>query len=145
MTFELREVADDAELARAFALRKEVFTDEQGVPEALDIDEHDATATHLVAVDDDGTLVATCRLVHDGDMVKLGRLVVKRSARRRGIAADLLAEAERRARAAGAGRLVLSAQTYAMPLYEQAGYVAHGDTYDDAGIEHIWMERPLGL
>ncbi|MBJ7331200.1 MAG: GNAT family N-acetyltransferase [Solirubrobacteraceae bacterium] len=143
MSIEIREVADDAELRLAFALRKEVFTDEQGVPEDLDIDEHDATATQLVALDEDGAIVATCRLVRDADAVKFGRLVVKATARRRGIAGDMLEEAERRARAEGAGRLVLSAQTYAMPLYEAAGYVAHGDVYDDAGIEHIWMERPL--
>ena len=88
-------------------------------------------------------MFATCRLLRVGDTVKFGRLVVARPARRRGIAAAMLgrpngARGERRAH-----RLVLSAQTYAVELYEAAGYVAFGDTYEDAGIEHISMEREL--
>ncbi|MFA9272101.1 MAG: GNAT family N-acetyltransferase, partial [Baekduiaceae bacterium] len=126
----------------AFDLRYEVFCNEQGVPLELELDEHDADALHLVAVEE-GEVVATCRLLRVGDTVKFGRLVVAQRARRRGIAADMLAETERRARELRARRLVLSAQTYAVKLYEDAGYVAFGDTYDDAGIEHISMEREL--
>lgn len=142
MNAEIREPAGPEELRAAFDLRFAVFCGEQGVPVELELDEHDADALHLVAVED-GRVLSTCRLVKTGDTVKFGRLVVARDARRRGIAAAMLGEAERRARAWGAHRLVLSAQTYAMPLYEDAGYVAFGDTYDDAGIEHISMELRL--
>ncbi|UUY04551.1 GNAT family N-acetyltransferase [Svornostia abyssi] len=142
MTVEIREPANGDELRAAFDLRYEVFCNEQGVPLELELDEHDADALHLVAVED-GEVVATCRLLRVGDTVKFGRLVVAQRARRRGIAADMLAETERRARELRARRLVLSAQTYAVKLYEDAGYVAFGDTYDDAGIEHISMEREL--
>ena len=142
MTVEIREPASGDELRAAFDLRYEVFCNEQGVPLELELDEHDADALHLVAVED-GEVVATCRLLRVGDTVKFGRLVVAQRARRRGIAADMLAETERRARELRARRLVLSAQTYAVKLYEDAGYVAFGDTYDDAGIEHISMEREL--
>lgn len=142
MSVEIREPAGPEELRAAFDLRFAVFCDEQGVPVELELDEHDADALHLVAVEH-GRVLSTCRLVHVGDTVKFGRLVVARDARRRGIAAAMLEEAERRARAMRAHRLVLSAQTYAMGLYEGAGYVAFGDRYDDAGIEHISMERAL--
>lgn len=142
MTMEIREPAGGDELRAAFDLRYEVFCDEQGVPLELELDEYDADALHLVAVED-GTVVSTCRLLQVGDTVKFGRLVVAQSARRRGIAAAMLAEAERRAREMRAHRVVLSAQTYAVKLYEDAGYVAFGDTYQDAGIEHISMERDL--
>lgn len=142
MSVEIREPASGDELRAAFDLRFAVFCDEQGVPVELELDEHDADALHLVAVEG-GDVLATCRLLRVGDTVKFGRLVVAVPARRRGIAAAMLEEAERRARAMGARRLALSAQTYAMGLYETAGYVAFGDTYDDAGIEHISMEREL--
>lgn len=142
MTVEIREPASGDELRAAFDLRYEVFCDEQGVPLELELDEHDADALHLVAVED-GAVVATCRLLRVGDTVKFGRLVVAQSARRRGIAAAMLQEAERRAREMRAHRLVLSAQTYAVKLYADAGYVAFGETYQDAGIEHISMEREL--
>ncbi len=142
MSIEIRQPAGAQELRAAFDLRFAVFCDEQGVPVELELDEYDTDALHLVAVEDE-CVVATCRLLRVGDTVRFGRLVVAQPARRRGIAADLLAEAERRAREMRAHRLVLSAQTYAVGLYENAGYVAFGDTYDDAGIEHVSMEREL--
>src|SRR4051812_50081675 len=94
---EVRPARDADEVRAAFALRHEVFVVEQGVPLAEEIDEHDETdALHLVAVAEDGRVVATCRLVAEGDTVKLGRVAVAASARRRGIAARLLAGGEAR-------------------------------------------------
>lgn len=142
MSVEIREPDGPQELRAAFDLRFAVFCDEQGVPIELELDEHDADALHLVAVQD-GRVLSTCRLVRVGDTVKFGRLVVAKEARRRGIASAMLADAERRARAMRARRLVLSAQTYAMGLYEAAGYVAVGDPFLEAGIEHVDMELAL--
>ena len=139
---EVREAHDDEERRAAFALRHEVFVEEQGVPLELELDEHDATALHLVAIDD-GRVVGTCRLVDGGDRAKFGRLVVARDARGRGIGSALLAESERRARELGRARMTLTAQTSAMGLYEQAGYTARGDVFLDAGIEHMTMEKAL--
>jgi predicted GNAT family N-acyltransferase len=139
---ELREARDEGERDALLALRHEVFVEEQGVPLELEIDEHDEVAVHIVALED-GRIVGTCRVLPSGRQAKFGRLVVARDARGRGIGAALLAEAERRARAMGADRMVLAAQTSAMGLYERAGYSARGDVYLDAGIEHMTMEKPL--
>ena len=67
----------------------------------------------------------------------------RRAARRRGLASAVLAEAEREARAAGAGRMVLHAQTSALVLYEQAGYLPRGERFMEEGIEHLMMVKPL--
>jgi predicted GNAT family N-acyltransferase len=139
---EVREARGGAEREAALALRHEVFVDEQGVPVELEIDEHDAHALHLVALRD-GAIIGTCRLVFDADRAKFGRLVVARAARGTGVGSALLSEAARRARAAGAQRMVLTAQTAAMGLYERAGYTARGDVFLDAGIEHMTMEKAL--
>ena len=66
-----------------------------------------------------------------------------REARRRGIGAALLAAGEAEARAAGAERIVLNAQTQALGLYTAAGYEAQGEPFMEAGIEHVRMERRL--
>ena len=97
-----------------------------------DRDGRDDAALHLVAFLD-GALVGTCRLLVSGDRVKLGRMVVKATARGRGIAGLLLAEADARARDLGASTIVLGAQLTATGVYERAGYERYGDVFDDAG------------
>ena len=99
-------------------LRHDVFCDEQGVPEREELDGRDREGMHLVAVADEQVL-ATCRLLFVGPTVQFSRLAVRTSARRHGIATALLTLADDEARAGGARRLVLHAQTYARSLYER--------------------------
>ncbi len=37
---------------------------------------------------------------------------------------------------------MLSAQLSAEPFYARAGYETVGDVFVQAGIEHVWMEKP---
>ena len=39
----------------------------------------------------------------------------------------------------------LAAQTYALGLYERAGYTTRGECFVDAGIEHLAMDKPLSV
>jgi len=142
---EVRPARDAAEVRAALALRHEVFVVEQGVPLEEEVDEHDETdALHLVATSEDGRVVATARVVMEAETAKVGRVAVAAAARRRGIASRLLEEGEARARALGARRVALAAQTGALALYERAGYTPYGERFMDAGIEHLMMEKHLG-
>jgi len=140
--YEIRRARDEGELAAALQLRYDVFCVEQGVPEYEELDGRDAEGVHLVAVCD-GELLGTCRVLMVGRTAQFSRLAVRASARRRRIASALLAAADAETRAAGGRRVVLHAQTYARPLYERAGYRAHGRMFKEAGIEHIAMEKEL--
>jgi predicted GNAT family N-acyltransferase len=139
---EVRPTRDDGEVAAALVLREEVFVGEQGVSLAEERDGRDDEALHLVVVDD-GVVVATCRLLVEGTTVKLGRMAVARTRRGLGLARALITEAEGRARALGAERMVLAAQLNAQALYDRAGYDAYGDVFLDAGIEHVMMSKAL--
>ena len=142
MAVEVRRPRDEQELAAALALREEVFAGEQGVTVDADRDGRDPEALHLVAVD--GQVLGTCRmLIEPGGTAKFGRLCVRASARGRGIAAALLDAAEAEARAAGARRIGMHAQTDALGLYERAGYTRYGERFDEEGIEHLGMEKHL--
>ena len=140
---EVRRPQDARERDAARALRREVFVDEQGVPQDLEMDGRDADALHLVAIHG-GEVIGTCRVVVDGSIAKLGRLAVKCDARGAGAGTALLNAAEAEARAAGARRMVLDAQTHATRLYSSRGYVQVGAPFREAGIEHVGMEKRLG-
>ncbi|MBV9473738.1 MAG: GNAT family N-acetyltransferase [Solirubrobacterales bacterium] len=142
LSYEIRRVGSEDEMAQALELRHEVFCEEQGVPEHDELDGRDHEALHLVAVAE-GRLVGTCRVLLVGSTAQFSRLAVHPSARRHGIASALLDAAEAETRSAGGRRLVLHAQTYARELYEAAGYVPRGRLFVEAGIEHIAMEKQL--
>jgi predicted GNAT family N-acyltransferase len=142
LTYEVRRVHGEREMAAALELRHDVFCVEQGVPEREELDGRDGEGIHLVAVSN-GELLATCRLLVIGSTAQFSRLAVKASARRRGIATSLLELADTEAIAAGARRMVLHAQTYAQDLYQQAGYKPRGRVFTEAEIEHIAMEKQL--
>jgi predicted GNAT family N-acyltransferase len=139
----VRRPRDEQELEAALALRIEVFCGEQGVTFDGDRDGLDDEAVHLVAVDE-GEVVGTCRLlIEPGGTARFGRLCVRASARGTGVGALLLAEAEREARAAGARRIGMHAQTDALKLYRRAGFRPYGERFDEEGIEHLGMEKHL--
>lgn len=122
------------------AIRRTVFIDEQGVPEALEWDDDDADAVHLLATRADGVPVGCARLLPDGH---IGRMAVLPGWRGRGVGRALLAAAINLARAQGHATLRLSAQTHAAGFYADAGFAAVGDPYEEAGIPHIAMRKCL--
>lgn len=140
---EVRPARTPPELWAALALRRAVFVDEQGVPLDEELDGRDDEAFHLVAVEPDGAVVGTCRLLKGGATVTLGRMAVAPPARGRGVAGELLAEAERAAREAGARCMRLAAQVDAIGVYDRAGYEPVGERFLDAGLEHQTMQKRL--
>jgi ElaA protein len=139
---EVRPARGAAEVEAALELRYRVFCEEQGVTLAGDQDGRDPEALHLVAFDDGG-LAGTCRVLFEGELARLGRLAVERDRRGRGIGGELLAEAERESRRAGATRVRLHAQTAASSLYERAGFEVRGEEFVEEGIPHVTMEKTL--
>ena len=125
---------------RLAAVRRTVFIDEQGVPEAMEWDEHDAAARHFLAVADDGTPIGCARLLPGGH---LGRMAVLPAWRGHGIGRALLAAIEAAARMRGYALLRLSAQTHAAGFYARAGFGAVGAEYAEAGIPHVAMLKHL--
>jgi predicted GNAT family N-acyltransferase len=135
--------ATAADWPQVAALRTRVFVEEQGVPAELEQDAHDATAVHALAEDDEGRVVATGRLlVRDGRAV-IGRMAVDAAARGRGCGSAVLAELHRQAVALGLTEVELHAQLPARGFYERAGYTPVGSVYEEAGIAHVTMRRPL--
>ncbi|MGE5171496.1 MAG: GNAT family N-acetyltransferase [Rudaea sp.] len=119
-------------------MRREVFVEEQGVPEALEWDAADAGALHALATDASGHPIGCARLLPDGH---IGRVAVRRPWRGRGVGTALLLRLLAAAQARGDRQAVLNAQVAAMPFYERHGFVASGAVFDEAGIPHRVMTR----
>ena len=125
------------------AIRMEVFVQEQGVPPELEMDDLDAAATHVLALLD-GDPVGTGRLIRgEPGHAKIGRMAVLKPLRGRGIGGEILNALMRHAAAIGIHEVSLSAQLHALPFYERFGFVAEGDIFLDAGIEHRTMRRSV--
>jgi predicted GNAT family N-acyltransferase len=151
--YEVRVAEERADREACFAVRKEVFVREQGVPEDIEYDAYDETAVHVLAVRADGVPLGTGRLLHGeaaaaktgGDLTvgSLGRLAVAQEARGLGIGVALVRAIEDVARARGLAAVDLHAQTHALGFYERLGYEAYGPEYPEAGIPHRAMRRVL--
>ena len=149
----VRVAEDPADREACFAVRKEVFVGEQGVPEDLEYDAYDAVAVHVLAVREDGVPLGTGRLLYGeaaaakvgGDLTvgSLGRLAVAKEARGLGVGVALVRAIEDAARARGLAAVDLHAQTHALGFYERLGYEAYGPEYPEAGIPHRAMRRAL--
>jgi len=122
------------------AVRRAVFIDEQGVPEALEWDEHDAVALHFLATTLDGSPIGCARLLPDGHV---GRMAVLPAWRGHGVGRSLLAAVLNAARVRGHAELRLSAQTHAAGFYLRAGFATQGTEYEEAGIPHVAMRKRL--
>ncbi|TBN39876.1 GNAT family N-acetyltransferase [Paracoccus subflavus] len=131
------------DLAACHALRRAVFIEEQGVPEAEELDDQDDRAIHLLAWQD-GRAVGSARILLLGDTGKIGRVCVLAQARGRGLGAALIRAALDVMRVQpGIRRARLGSQTHAIGFYEKLGFATCGPVYDDAGIPHRDMIRDL--
>lgn len=126
--------------ASAMSVREAVFVVEQGVPAEIELDEWDPGSEHALAFGPDGQPVGTGRLLPDGH---IGRMAVLREWRGRGVGGALLAALVDRAAVRGMRRLILNAQTHAVPFYARHGFAAFGDEFVEADIPHVAMARAL--
>ena len=136
------------ELNLGFALRIEVFVKEQKVPIELELDDKDYSdnTIHIGYFDDD-KLIGIARLIElDKDVIHIGRVVIDKKYRGKGIGRKLIIGCESIAKQILKKEVIieLSAQIQAEKFYESLGYNRINDKiYLDAGIEHVDMRKVI--
>ncbi|GAA0671167.1 GNAT family N-acetyltransferase [Natronoarchaeum mannanilyticum] len=144
---DVRVATDESAREDAFAVRRTVFVDEQGVDEALEYDEHDepdADAVHFVAYDDGEPIGAARLRFPNAGVGKVERVAVLASRRGEDVGRDLMDAVHAEARDRDLDILKLHSQTRAAGFYERLGYERRGEEFEEAGIPHVEMRRPVG-
>ena len=132
---------DAATLYRILALRVDVFVVEQRCAYS-ELDGRDLErSARLVWAERDGTVLATLRILANADgSARIGRVATAAAARGEGLAARLVA----RALEIAAGKpVVLDAQSNLADWYSRFGFVRTGADFDEDGIAHTPMRRPV--
>lgn len=143
MDVEVKEVNNEAEKEKVFALRKKVFVEEQNVSPELEWDKYDKEAIHVLARSGKET-IGCGRIVFFANRGKIGRVAVAKEYRRKGIGSKVCRKlikiaADRK----DCDRIVLHAQVSSRGFYEKLGFKPVGDKFMEAGIEHIKMIKKI--
>ena len=136
------------ELNLGFALRIEVFVKEQKVPMELEFDEKDNSENTVhIGFFDNNKLIGVARLIDlDKDVIHIGRVVIDKEYRGKGIGRELIIGCENIAQQILKRKIIieLSAQIQAENFYKSLGYNRVNDIiYLDAGIEHVDMRKEI--
>ena len=143
MSPDVRVAESDADREAALVVRRDVFIEEQGVPEEVEMDGKDEDAIHFIATAS-GDPVGTARLREVGSGVgKVERVAVVADRRDDGIGRELMRTLEATAVERDIDRLVMHAQTHVQAFYLSLDYETTSDVFEEAGIDHVEMEKEL--
>lgn len=128
------------ELYAILRARSEVFVVEQDCP-YQDLDNDDQASIHLWITEDDGTVVAVCRVCPAGthmSEVSIGRVITTTRGKGYGKLVTLLGIEAAKERF-GATQIDIEAQCYAKGFYEKVGFHQSSEPFILDGIPHIKM------
>ncbi len=120
-------------------IRRQVFIEEQNVPEDMEWDEFDASASHFLVLKDNQA-IACARLKTDG---QIGRMAVLLEHRDKGTGKQLLQFVLQQAATQNLNNVFLHAQVSARAFYEKHGFSARGDIFYEANIPHQEMLKKI--
>jgi predicted GNAT family N-acyltransferase len=139
-TLQVNKVHSKDDLEKVFAVRKTVFVDEQNCPPELEW-EHEEESVHFLALLN-GEPCGACRWRKTDKGFKLERFAVLKEHRGKRIGQALVAAALSDL-PGDAGYIYLNAQLDAMRMYSRFGFIAEGEQFEEAGIQHLKMVKKL--
>jgi len=139
-TITLRRASWTGDRANIEFVRRQVFVQEQGVPEHEEWDAADGTCHHVLALAGKRDAVGTGRLEATG---KIGRVAVLPQYRGTGVGSEIVSHLVNLAAELGLTQVYLHSQTTAVGFYERLGFRAEGPEFDEVGIPHRRMH--LGI
>jgi predicted GNAT family N-acyltransferase len=133
---EVIKVDNETELAKVYKIRTTVFVEEQNCPPELEW-ENEEVSTHFLATSNQ-IPAGACRWRQTEKGYKLERFAVLPEFRGKGVASKMV-QTVINDLPESATYIYLHAQVSAMPLYLKANFVAEGEMFEEAGIQHYKM------
>ena len=138
-------ITNDEDFKKAFAIRKEVFVKEQGVPLEDEFDQFDAldgNCEHILVYFNDQA-VGTGRVRFLEDVGKLERICILEPYRKFGLGKVTIKALEEIAEGRGAMQVKLHGQTQAEGFYTKLGYRTSSRPFMEDGIPHVLMIKEV--
>jgi predicted GNAT family N-acyltransferase len=135
---QVRKVTDPAGLETVFAIRREVFVEEQNCPPELEWEFEDESNHFLATLG--GEPAGACRWRKTDKGYKLERFAVLKKFRGLGVGQELV-KAVLNDLPAEADYVYMHAQIQAVSLYEKFDFIKTGPEFEEAGIRHYKMIR----
>lgn len=132
----VKKVTEQSDLDKVFAIRREVFVDEQNCPPELEW-EFEEESTHFLATVD-GMPAGASRWRKTDKGYKLERFAVQKNFRGKGVG-QALVQAVLADLPADATYIYLHGQIQAVGLYEKFNFEKSGPEFEEAGIRHYKM------
>lgn len=126
-----------------YNIRKQVFCEEQGIPEEEGFDETDYYALHVLLYVDDKP-AGTGRIYHDGHTNRIGQIAVLKEYRGKGLGDLLTRLLLFKTFQHGAEEIVIHAQSYIAGVYKKFGFVTEGEEFLEKGIPHVKLRLKRG-
>lgn len=124
-------------------IRREVFIEEQQVPEQEEWDSLDEQAKHLLLIKQ-AEIIGCARILEQEGRLKLGRIAVLKPFRNQGAGQFLMQFVKQEAIEDNLHCIQLDAQTRVFDFYSKLGYQATSKPFDPCcDIPHITMQLPL--
>ena len=141
----VKRILVNEDLNVAFAIRKEVFVKEQGVPLEDEYDHFDVLGElcEHILIHYNEEPVGTGRLRFVEGVGKLERICILEPYRNFGLGKVIIKALEEIAEEQGAAQVKLHGQTHAEGFYKKLGYRTVSDVFMEDGIPHILMLKDL--
>jgi len=114
-------------------------------PRGIERDPSDATSIHLMAIDDDGSILGCGRLhFNSATEAQIRYMAIETAHQHQGIGGRLLQALEQQAGQSGAIEVMLNARDTALAFYSKHGYLQEGPghlLFDS--IAHVKMRKQL--
>jgi len=136
----IMQISSEADMESAFKIRRLVFCEEQKVDEKEEFDGLDNQCRQYLVKRAENA-IATARIRNkDHKLIKIERVAVLKENRGKGIGQELMKWIIRDVKLGGGETLALHSQCHAQSFYEGLGFKKIGNTFEEAGIPHVYME-----